>query len=249
MKFFLKIILLSALFLISLKASGFPANYYKMPLIEKKKYFFEYFIGKIELENIKILHDRNFIKFLSKTGNLDKKSLEYKRLKQLKIKYKVDNIYDFKEFLEKINIIPPSLALAQAAVESGWGTSRFFKEANNIFGQWTYNPKIGIKPLDRQKDKKHFIRLFETLQESIAAYMLNLNRNTAYKKFRTKRKEIYLKKEPPNGTKLAKTMTNYSGIGHNYVKILESIINKNGLAHYDEEFYALIKNKEMLNLY
>lgn len=206
-------------------------------------------MGEIELENRKILHDRDFIKSLGNLENLDKNSLKYKRLEELQIKYKIKNIYNYNEFLRRIDIVPPSLALAQAATESGWGKSRFFKEANNIFGHWTYNPRIGMVPLRRAAGKKHFIRIFKTLQDSIAAYMLNLNRTGAYYEFRAKRKEMRVKGNFIDGMKLAKTMTKYSGIGHDYVKILQSIIRKNKLAHYDKEFNTLMRNEKILNLH
>jgi len=249
MNIFLKIVFVFSLLLVSLKATGFPPNYYKLPLAKKKKYFFEYFIGAIELENRKILKERDFIKSLLGRKNLIEDSFEYKKLQELQVKYKVSYIYDYDNFLKRIDIVPPSLALAQAATESGWGTSRFFKEANNIFGHWTYNPKIGMVPLQRQTGKKHFIRIFPTLQDSISAYMKNLNRTGAYYEFRAKRKVMRLKKEFIDGMKLAKTMTKYSGIGHNYVKILQSIIRKNHLAHYDKEFFDMIRNDKMLNLH
>lgn len=249
MRLILKTVTLVLLFSIALKATGFPSHYYKMPLSEKKKYFFEYFVGEIELENRKILHDRDFIKSLGNLENLDKNSLKYKRLEELQIKYKIKNIYNYNEFLRRIDIVPPSLALAQAATESGWGKSRFFKEANNIFGHWTYNPRIGMVPLRRAAGKKHFIRIFKTLQDSIAAYMLNLNRTGAYYEFRAKRKEMRVKGNFIDGMKLAKTMTKYSGIGHDYVKILQSIIRKNKLAHYDKEFNTLMRNEKILNLH
>lgn len=249
MKVFIKALFTSSLFLVSLKATGFSQNYYKMPLLDKKRYFFEFFIGKIELENRKILDERKFVESLHNNKNLNETSSKYKRLKELQVKYKVQNLYDYKRFLERIDIIPPSLALAQAATESGWGTSRFFKKANNIFGHWTYNPKIGMLPLKRKQGKKHLIRIFSTLQASIAAYMLNLNRTPAYYEFRVKRKKQRNSGKFIDGMKLASTMTKYSGIGHNYVKILKSIIKKNNLTHYDKEFFTMMKNDKILSIY
>ncbi len=133
--------------------------------------------------------------------------------------------------------------MSQAATESGWGKSRFFKKANNIFGHWTYNEKIGMVPLKREAGKKHFIRKFPNLQASIAAYMLNLNRTGAYKEFRTKRKEMRMAKKLIDGMQLSSTMTKYSGIGHDYLKILKSIIRKNNLVNYDLSFQKIISNK------
>lgn len=248
MKISFKIITLLLLFLVSLRASEFPPSYYKLPLNEKKKFFFEFFVGEIELENRKILKEREFVESLKNNKNLQEDSYEYRILEELQVKYKVNNIYDYDKFLRRIDIIPPSMALAQAAIESGWGTSRFFKEANNIFGEWTYNPNMGIIPLRRKTGKKHFIRVFTNLQESIAAYMLNLNRTGAYYQFRAKRREMRLKDVFIDGVKLSETMSKYSGIGHNYIKMLKNMIKRNNLAHYDNEFYLFIRSEKILNL-
>ncbi len=244
MKFIVKIILYTSTFLVFLNANtSFPKEYYTFPISKQKEYFFSFFKDKIEMENERILEDRAFIKALNNRKNLDKNSTEYLKLQKLQEKYKVADIYDYSKFLGRVDIISPSLALAQAAIESGWGKSRFFKEANNIFGQWTYNPKIGIVPLKRTKGKKHLIRVFPSLQDSIVAYMQNLNRTNAYKEFRKKRKQLREKNEVIDGLSLASTMTKYSGIGHNYVKMLESIIKKNNLVKLDKKFYEKIKSK------
>ncbi len=246
MKFIVKIILFVSIFLISLDAkTAFPKEYYTLPITKQKEYFFNFFKDKIETENERILEDRAFIKALNNRKDLDENSTEYLKLQKLQEKYKVADIYDYSKFLGRVDIVSPSLALAQAAIESGWGKSRFFKEANNIFGQWTYNPKIGIVPLKRAKGKKHLIRIFPSLQDSIVAYMQNLNRTNAYKEFRKKRKQLREKGAVIDGLTLASTMTKYSGIGHNYVKMLESIIKKNNLVKLDKRLYEKIKNESM----
>lgn len=244
MKTILKLSLLLA-FCISLNASAFPSSYYKLHISKQKKYFIDFFEEKIEKENRKILEERAFIKSLNETKNLDKNSPEYKRLKKIQTKYKVQSLYNYEKYMYRIDIIPPSMALAQAATESGWGKSRFFKKANNIFGHWTYNPKIGIVPLKRPKGKKHLIRVFTNMKASIAAYMLNLNRTGAYSEFRIKRKKQRDQNSFINGMKLSETMTKYSGIGHDYVKILKSIIRKNKLLNIDKNFYKKIQNERI----
>lgn len=249
MKRLLKSLLLISVLITTLNAdSGFPQKYYNMSVSEQKEYFFNYFNKRIEIENRNILKERAFVKSLNKNKNLNKNSKEYKKLKDLQAKYKVQDIYNYKRYLERIDIIPPSMALAQAATESGWGKSRFFKKANNIFGHWTYNPAIGMLPLRRPAGKKHLIRIFPTLQASITAYMKNLNRTGAYYEFRLKRKYMRTTGNLIEGMNLSKTMSNYSGIGHNYVKILTSIIRKNKLVKLDKEFQEKIKKekKELL---
>jgi len=242
MHYFFKILLVITISSLSYGETGLPKEYYKMSSKKAKQFFFEYFEKRIEIENIKILADRLFIKSLQKSPLPIKGSLRYEKLELLQKKYKVKKIFDYPKYIKKIDIVPPSMALAQAATESGWGKSRFFKEANNIFGHWTYNPKRGMIPLDRGEGKKHFVRIFKTLEDSIAAYMLNLNRTSAYKRFRIIREQMRKNKIFINGLSLSSTMTKYSGIGHNYVKILQSIITKNKLLEYDKKFYHKIKN-------
>lgn len=241
----MKILLFLSLFLISLlEASGFPKEYYKLDIKKQKEYFFNYFSKKIEHENMKILEDRAFILSLKGRKNLAIDSIEYKRLEKLKDKYKLEDIYDYDKFIYRVDIIPPSLALAQAAVESGWGKSRFFKEANNIFGQWTYNPKVGMIPLKREEGKKHLVRIFPSLQDAIISYMQNLNRTKAYEEFRKKREEERKNGHFIDGYLLSETMTRYSGIGHKYVEILQSIIKKNKLTQLDKIFYKKINSSK-----
>lgn len=244
MKNLFKVFFFLSAFMILLNADpSFSKNYYKLHVSKQKEYFLNFFKKEIEFENRNILKERAFIKSLNRNKNLDKKSKEYKKLKELQTKYKVQSIYNYDRYLERIDIIPPSLALAQAATESGWGKSRFFREANNIFGHWTYNPKIGMLPKRRQEGKKHFIRIFPDLQTSISAYMRNLNRTAAYYEFRLKRKQMRISNEYIDGMKLSATMSKYSGIGHDYIKILKSIIRKNKLVEFDKEFYNKIKEE------
>ncbi|QKF80742.1 glucosaminidase domain-containing protein [Halarcobacter ebronensis] len=222
--------------------TGFPKKYYSLSTKEAKKYFIKYFIPKIENENMKILADRLFIENLVNAPKPVEGTPSYKRLQDLQKKYKIKNLFDYPKFLVRIDIIPPSLALAQAATESGWGKSRFFKEANNIFGHWTYNAKIGMLPLQREEGKKHLVRVFPNLEASIAAYMLNLNRTVAYAKFRIKRREARINGSLISGLKLCETMTKYSAIGYEYVKILRSVIRKNNLIEIDKNFHEKINN-------
>lgn len=241
MKKLFKILVSVSAFFTSLDAAGFSKEYYKLHLDKQKVFFIDYFKNKIEAENYQILNERLFLKDLKERKDLKKDSVEYEYLTKLAKKYKVQNIYNYKKLLKRVDIIPPALALSQAAVESGWGKSRFFKQANNIFGHWTFNPRIGLKPLDRDEDKKHFVRIFPSLQASISAYMRNLNRTNAYKEFRTEREKMRKNETLLDGKILSTHMHRYSGIGHDYVGILQAIIKKNNLLALDETFYNTIK--------
>ena len=223
----------------TLVGAGFPDSYYKIENIKKQKeVFLNHLYDLIEHENVSILKDREMIKktLSNNIFNTNYNSKDFSKLLQLKKKYKIKSILSLNEFLEKIDIVPPSLALAQAAVESGWGKSRFVKEANNIFGHWTYGEK-GIIPENRDEDKKHKIRIFTSLQTSIRAYMLNLNSNRAYHLFRSKRAQLREVNLMPTGSKLSTTMKNYSGIGNSYLTLLTNLINKQKLSEFDNKFF------------
>ena len=133
----------------------------------------------------------------------------------------------------RMDIIPVSIALAQAANESGWGTSRFALEGNALFGQWTWSKK-GITPENQDKDKSHRVLQFQILKASVKAYKNNLNTHNAYKEFREARAQIRQEGKKINGLDLTKYLERYASIGEKYVKILESIIIKNSLTDFDE---------------
>ena len=241
------ILFLSSLFAVNSFSKGMPIEYYEIKTVkESKKYFFEYIYKLIENENIKILNERTFVKNILSSNilNINMNSKEFSKLLEIKKRYRIKKIYDLNEYMKKIDIVPPSMALAQAAVESGWGKSRFIKEANNIFGHWTYNPEIGMIPKQRDEGANHFIRIFKTLQDSISAYILNLNRNRAYKLFQNTRLEERKKNKNPSGLVLSNTMINYSGIGEEYLIILEDMIVKNKLTNYDKRFYQNLNTKK-----
>ncbi|NVJ93749.1 MAG: glucosaminidase domain-containing protein [Methylocystaceae bacterium] len=149
-------------------------------------------------------------------------------------KYKVKSAR-FDRLLEKMDVVPPSLALAQAAEESGWGTSRFTREGNALFGQWTHNPKDkGIVPQNREEGKTHRIKAFDSLSGSLKAYVLNLNTHKAYRGFRALRKQMHEKGEVLRGYELVTTLDKYSERGEEYVTSLQAIIKNNDLMRFDK---------------
>ncbi len=141
---------------------------------------------------------------------------------------------DLKELALRVDTIPPSLALAQAAIESGWGTSRFTTEGNALFGQWTMDERNAMVPRDRDRGATYGIRRFTSLAESVASYFRNLNGHKAYAKFRKQRAALRAKAKPLDGTVLAKYLTSYSERGADYVEAVQRIIASNQLASLDE---------------
>lgn len=139
---------------------------------------------------------------------------------------------DLGELLTRVDTIPPSLALAQAAIESGWGTSRFARQGNALYGQWSFDGK-GIVPDGRDAGKTHRIKAFPRLLESVAEYARNLNSHAAYRDFRTIRAQFNSGQLRANGDRLAGTLGGYSERGTLYIDELRTIIRVNGLLDFD----------------
>lgn len=129
------------------------------------------------------------------------------------------------ELIKRLDELPLTLILAQAAIESAWGTSRFAIEGNSLFGQWTFSGVDGLTPKDRDTDKSHQVKAFPTLQESIRSYLKNINRNNAYKELRDLRENMRRNKEKLDAHKLAAGLHRYSQKGTEYVKIIRRLLN------------------------
>jgi Bax protein len=195
----------------------------------KKETFIKIVLPLVVAENEKILEDRFKLKKITSRRNTTDKEKQWLRQKFLEYKVKKGNV---EELLTKMDIIPASIALAQAAKESGWGTSRFALEGNAIFGQWTWNGQ-GIAPLNRDKSKNHKILKFPILRASVKAYKNNLNTHKSYIKFRKMRKELRNKNKKIIGLELTKALENYAETGSEYTKILEQIITQNRLMDFE----------------
>lgn len=136
--------------------------------------------------------------------------------------------------LRRVDTVPPSLALAQAAAESGWGTSRFALEGNAIFGQWTSAGGKGLVPLERPAGRTYKVRAFDRLIDSFEAYLLNLNTHPAYADFRKQREQMRRAGRAFDGLDLAATLGSYSERGQDYIDLLQSIIRVNALSPLDD---------------
>ncbi|MEJ2470275.1 MAG: glucosaminidase domain-containing protein [Desulfuromonadales bacterium] len=132
--------------------------------------------------------------------------------------------------LRRVDTIPPSLVLAQAANESAWGTSRFARLGNNLFGEWTFKPGSGIVPEDRPSGAIYEVRKFPSLYESIRSYMKNLNTHSAYRKLRQIRERLRQSGQAVTGIALAHGLSKYSQRGAAYVTEIQAMIRQNSLA-------------------
>jgi len=222
-----------------------PKSSKEIAVEDKKKIFFRSLAPLILRSNELILADRNRLKKIR--GDASQDALDTKDqtwiLKLARV-YKVDSddnaISDgmLDELWERVDIVPVSLALAQAAEESGWGTSRFAGLGNAVYGQWTWGDNA-ITPEKQRKELGNYgIASFETLQQSICAYMLNLNTHNAYASLRSKRAELRNKEQKVTGYDLAGQLTKYSERGEEYVKGLRSLMEYNRLRPTDEAYLS-----------
>ena len=211
---------------------------------QKRDLFIKIILPLILDENEKITQDRKkLFKILGKNFNTVGERVWLKRrFKEYKIEDK-----DLTKLKMRMDIIPVSLALAQAANESGWGTSRFALEGNALFGQWTWSKK-GITPKNKDPNQTHKILQFQILKASVRAYKNNLNTHNAYKEFREARAQLRQGNRPINGLDLAKYIKNYASIGEKYVEIIEDIIEKNSLTDFDKANLLPTKLKQGLAL-
>ena len=212
----------------------------------KKDTFIKIVLQLVVAENQKILNDRKKFKKITRKKDAARSKKEKlwldTKLKEYKVKKK-----DITELNKRMDIIPISIALAQAAKESGWGTSRFALEGNAIFGQWTWTG-TGIAPLDRSKEQNHRILRFPILRASVKAYKNNLNTHKGYKSFREKRFSLRSKNKLISGPKLIHTLDNYAETGKEYTKTLGKIIDQNSLTDFENVKLANSVVKKELDL-
>ncbi len=195
----------------------------------KKETFIKIVLPLVVAENEKILDDKIKLRKIISKKMTSEKEKSWLRLKVRE--YKVKNS-DFSELDKRMDIIPVSIALAQAAKESGWGTSRFALEGNAIFGQWTWTGQ-GIEPLNKGKHEGHKILRFPILRASVKAYKNNLNTHKGYSEFREKRHSIRKRNKSIKGLDLTDTLDKYAQTGKEYTDILEQIIKQNDLSDFE----------------
>ena len=198
--------------------------------VKKRELFIKIVLPLILDENEKISNDRKkLFKIINKSFNTVGERVWLKRRFK---EYKIDD-QDLSKLKMRMDIIPVSLALAQAANESGWGTSRFALEGNALFGQWTWSKK-GISPSKKEKNKNHKVLQFQVLKASVRAYKNNLNTHNAYKEFREMRATLKEEGKNVTGLDLAKYIKSYAAIGEKYVVLIEDIIKINSLTDFDK---------------
>ena len=197
---------------------------------KRKDMFIKIVLPLIVKENNKIRVDRKrLFTILNKNSNTDieKKWLE-KKYKQYGVRKN-----DLSTLKVRMDEIPVSLAIAQAAKETGWGTSRFALKGNALFGQWTWSGE-GLKPKNADEGKDHKVMKFHSLQLSVRAYLRNLNTHSTYKNLRKVRTELRNQNKPLDSLILSKHLDKYAETGNQYIEVLQKIIEQNNLKDFDE---------------
>jgi Bax protein len=204
---------------------------------ERKAAFFGYFLPIVEKQNRSILTTRQKLAdwYLNR-GEIS--SEDASEINTIAIRYRIHNFdlhnnTSWQKLLNRVDVVPPSLALAQAANESAWGTSRFARQAYNFYGQWCFEQGCGLVPKKRAAGKTHEVAAFDSPQESVKMYIRNLNSNSAYKPLRDVRAQLRQLNKPVTGHALAAGLNRYSERGLEYVSELRSMIEYNKLARYD----------------
>lgn len=207
----------------------------------KKELFIASLLPPILKVNEYILYERSkllqIIRSIELNGKASNEDLYWLRRKFERYRMgdtRVDNFYDnLDELYKRMNIVPPSLALTQAAIETGWGSSRFAQDANALYGQWTWSDDNGMVPLERKEGATHSIKIFNNLISAVEGYTLNLNTHPAYEDFRTERAKFSNPEEIVVNDDILFTLLYYSERGFEYIDNLDNIMRVNKLRNFD----------------
>ncbi len=212
-----------------------PIDLADVTLTEKRKRaFVKVMLPHILRQNERIQADRDRLARLHDRMalGLEPRGRDAEWLQDLAQQYGLDDV-DTMELLLRVDVVPPALALAQSIEESGWGTSRFAMLGNAVYGQWTWTPGNGIVPENRPDGEKYEVLRFSSLENSVAAYMRNLNSKSSYREFRDKRAELRRQQQALDSYALAGQLHRYSVRGSEYIRGIRSIMRSNDLEVFD----------------
>ena len=215
--------------------ASLPIDLADVNLTEKRKRaFVKAMLPHILRENERIAADRERLERLHDRlqfgGALTARDQIW--LRQQAEQYGLEEV-DTAELLNRVDIVPPGLALAQSIEESGWGTSRFALLGNAVYGQWTWNTGAGIVPENRPEGETYEVQRFKSLENSVAAYMRNLNSKSSYREFRDSRAAMRDRGQEPDSYQLAGYLHRYSVRGADYIRTIRSIMRSNSLDVFD----------------
>jgi len=221
-----------------------PTTEIPVDIKQMKQDFFNLLLPSIIVENQKIDKQRQHLLTLqrqhqAKTTSGELTPQQQALLHTLAIQYRVPSSMDdqavLSELLLRIDQVPASMVLAQAAVESAWGRSRFAKQANNYFGQWCFTKGCGLVPKRRNTGATHEVARFDSLNQAVAAYLRNINSHSAYADVRSRRENNRRQQQPLNSLDMVGGLQKYSARGEKYIEELRSVIEFNQLRSFDQE--------------
>lgn len=229
--------LLAAMMLLDAAPGSRPIpDFASMSVEDKKREFFAYLSPMISRVNFAMAADRDRVTALREAHARGEEPGWFDRrwLRQVAVRLEVPmdemELGDALETLERrAGVVPESIVLVQAAVESGWGTSRFAREGNNFFGQRCYRADCGMQPLERPQGRRFGLAKFASVFASLESYMLNLNTHPEYRPFREIRERLRDRGEPINGLALVAGLAGYSERGEDYVAEIAAMIRANDL--------------------
>jgi Bax protein len=200
---------------------------------EKKTIFYRALLPIVLAENSRIWNERVFLLQQFGLGTVDPLSDAGREIARIAERYRVDG--DLNDpatrdtLLRRVDVVPVTLVLAQAAKESGWGTSRFALESNNLFGIWTWDEDEGSVPLNRPGDATHMVRVYPDIETSVRAYLHNINIGFAYTDFRDMRADMRAAGKPLDPFQLAGALDRYSAAGDIYVNDIRTMLHSDEL--------------------
>jgi len=199
----------------------------------KKSLFFRALLPIVLAENHKLQDQRRYMlaifsRDLPPAGS-DKRRWLDEQLAYYRIKGSIEDEATRAELARRLDEVPAALVLAQAANESAWGSSRFAREAKNLFGEWTYKKGEGLIPEARADGENHAVRIFPTLRASVQSYFNNINSGRAYEELRMMREELRNNSRSLDALKLASGLVRYSERGEAYVEEIKKMIRSNRL--------------------
>lgn len=212
---------------------------------ERKVAFFSFLYPRIVLANSRILIEREYLEHLSGKETLtpDENQWLARQAERLRVDPALKGAERFELLLKRLDIIPPSLIMAQAANESAWGTSRFATQGYNLFGQWCFSKGCGLVPQSRVQGADHEVEKFSSPYFSLRSYIQNLNRHPAYQHVRDIRLKDRRTNRPLSGIDLAGGLESYSERGDAYIREIRAMIRHNNLTFYDEKFRKLLGDR------
>jgi len=213
--------------------ANLPPGLDQVDVDRRKALFFQTVLPLVVAENTRIRRQRQFLKRQFASGRIkpdSRTALHIRRIaKAFDVDGKINDSAFRKTLLRRVDVVPPGLVLAQAATESGWGTSRFAVEGNNLFGIWTWDADQGLTPRKRRPGADHYVRAYRNLRSSVHNYIMNIDTHDAYSELRQLRAFLRHKHQSLDPSRLAVGLRLYSSRRGDYVQDIRAMIRMNHL--------------------